>query len=108
MADPRCKFDSKIGEELYVFILFEFIPYLKLSVKFASQICHENINKTLDGAYLSDFGLDHQRSSYLGEAIYLVKFSFFHTALPENVTFISTYISTRVAHRAQFFCEKGE
>jgi hypothetical protein len=28
------------------------------SVKFASQICHESINKTLDGAYLADFGID--------------------------------------------------
>ena len=33
-------------------------PILKLSVKFASQICHENINKPLDGAYLEDFGID--------------------------------------------------
>ena len=31
---------------------------LELSVKFASQICHENINKPLDGPYLSDFGID--------------------------------------------------
>ena len=31
---------------------------LELSVKFASQICHENINKPLDGAYLADFGID--------------------------------------------------
>ena len=37
-------------------ILFKFI--LELSVKFASQICHENINKPLDGAYLADFGID--------------------------------------------------
>ena len=33
-------------------------PILELSVKFASQICHENINKPLDGAYLADFGID--------------------------------------------------
>ena len=33
-------------------------PILELSVKFASQICHENINKPLDGAYLTDFGID--------------------------------------------------
>ena len=33
-------------------------PILELSVKLASQICHENINKPLDGAYLADFGID--------------------------------------------------
>ena len=33
-------------------------PILELSVKFASQICHENINKPLDGTYLVDFGID--------------------------------------------------
>ena len=33
-------------------------PILKLSVKFASQIYYENINKPLDGAYLADFGID--------------------------------------------------
>ena len=33
-------------------------PILELSVKFASQICHENIKKPLDGAYLADFGID--------------------------------------------------
>ena len=33
-------------------------PILKFSVKFESQICHENINKPLDGAYLADFGID--------------------------------------------------
>ena len=33
-------------------------PILELSDKFASQICHENINKPLDGAYLADFGMD--------------------------------------------------
>ena len=31
---------------------------LELSVKFASQICHENIKKPLDGAYLADFSID--------------------------------------------------
>ena len=36
-------------------------PILELSVKFASQICHENINKPLDGAYLADFGIDITR-----------------------------------------------
>ena len=29
-----------------------------MSVKFTSQIWHENINKQLDGAYLADFGID--------------------------------------------------
>ena len=38
--------------------LFDSSPILELSVKFASQICHENSNKLLDGAYLSDFGID--------------------------------------------------
>ena len=33
-------------------------PILELSVKFASQIFHENINKPLDGAYLADFCVD--------------------------------------------------
>ena len=31
---------------------------LELSVKFASQICHENTNKPLDGAYLADFSIN--------------------------------------------------
>ena len=34
------------------------LPILELSVKFVSQICHENINKPLDGTYLADFGID--------------------------------------------------
>ena len=29
-----------------------------LTTFFASQICHENINKPLGGAYLSDSGID--------------------------------------------------
>ena len=33
-------------------------PILQLSVKFESQICHENINKPVDGTYLADFGID--------------------------------------------------
>ena len=33
-------------------------PILELSVKFASQICHENINKPIDSTYLVDFGKD--------------------------------------------------
>ena len=32
-------------------------PY-ELSVKFASEICHENTNKLVDGTYLADFGID--------------------------------------------------
>ena len=33
-------------------------PILEMSVKLVSQICHENINKPLDGANLPDFGID--------------------------------------------------
>ena len=33
-------------------------PILELLAKFASQICHENINKPVDVAYLEDFGID--------------------------------------------------
>ena len=33
-------------------------PILELSFKFAFEICHKNINKPLDGAYLADFGID--------------------------------------------------
>ena len=33
-------------------------PILELSVKFASQICHEKINIPLDGTYSADFGID--------------------------------------------------
>ena len=40
-------------------------PILKLSVKFASQICHENISKPLDGTYLTDFGIDINLSAVL-------------------------------------------
>ena len=36
-------------------------PILELSVRFVSQICHENINKPLDGTYLADFGIDIRR-----------------------------------------------
>ena len=50
---------------LYKFIHYEY-PLLKLSVKFASQICHENINKPLDGTYLAYFGIDI-RSNYREE-----------------------------------------
>ena len=31
---------------------------LELSVKFVSQICHDNINKPLDDTYLAVFGID--------------------------------------------------
>ena len=31
---------------------------LELSVKFASEICHENTNNPVDAAYLADFGVD--------------------------------------------------
>ena len=34
------------------------LPILDLSVKFTSQICHENTNTSLDGTYLVDFGID--------------------------------------------------
>ena len=33
-------------------------PIWELSVKFASQICHENTNTPLDGTYFADFGID--------------------------------------------------
>ena len=51
---------NKISCEKYVFEQNQYnsSPILELSVKFASQICHENINKSLDGAYLADFGID--------------------------------------------------
>ena len=39
-------------------LLFNSSPILELSVKFASQICNENIYKPLDGAYLAEFGID--------------------------------------------------
>ena len=40
-------------------------PILELSVKFISQICHGNINKPLDGAYLTDFVIDLDSNYYL-------------------------------------------
>ena len=51
---------NKISCQKYVFEQNEYIsfPILELSVKCVSQICHENINKPLDGAYLADFGID--------------------------------------------------
>ena len=44
-------------------------PTLQLSVKFESQICHENINKPLDGAYLADFDMDIRRPLILTVSI---------------------------------------
>ena len=51
---------NKMNCQKYVVTLFcsKSSPILELSVKFGSQICHENINKQLDGAYLADFGID--------------------------------------------------
>ena len=59
---------NKISCQKYVITLFcsNSSPILELSVKFASQICHENINKPLDGAYLADFGIDITASSFTG------------------------------------------
>ena len=65
--DANLTDNSKIGDEFEqnklseVYIqtkLIQFIPYLGLSVKFVSQICHENTNTPLDGAYLANFGID--------------------------------------------------
>ena len=52
--------NNKRSCQKYVFEQNEYNspPILELSVKVASQICHENINKPLDGAYLADFGID--------------------------------------------------
>ena len=47
-------------------------PILELSVKFASQICYENINKPLDGVYLADFGI-HISLGHLARYIYLAE-----------------------------------
>ena len=57
-------------------------PILELSVKFASQICHENINKTIDGAYLADFGIDISvdvRSKSFQMAIFIRINEIYHT-----------------------------
>ena len=37
-------------------------PILELPVKFVYQICHENINKLLDGAYLANLGIDIKKN----------------------------------------------
>ena len=69
MADLRCKFDwqlqdsdefeqNKLSEVCIWTNLYNSFPILDLSVKFASQICHENTNTPPDGAYLADFGID--------------------------------------------------
>ena len=44
-------------------------PILELSVKFVSQIYHENINKLLDGTYLADFGLDITQIQSFAEGV---------------------------------------
>ena len=51
---------NKMSCQKYVLSTFEpeFIAILELLVKFVSQICHENINKPLGGAYLAYFGID--------------------------------------------------
>ena len=51
---------NKISCQKYVFEQNEYnlSPILELSVKFASQIGHENINKPQDGTYLADIGID--------------------------------------------------
>ena len=51
--------NSKIGGEFEQNKLSEVctIDYLGV-VSQICQICHENINKPLDGAYLADFGID--------------------------------------------------
>ena len=70
MADLRCMFDWQLQDRGWIpamnltihtsdnLFCSNSFPILELSVKFASQICHENSNKLLDGAYLSDFGID--------------------------------------------------
>ena len=71
MADLRCKFEWKLQDRgwirtrlvvriIYIFEQNEYnsCPILELSVKFASEICHEKTNKPVDGAYLADFGID--------------------------------------------------
>ena len=70
MADLRCKFDSQIQDRGWIWTMNLTInisdnlfcsnssPILELSIKFASHIFHENINKPLDGTYLADFGID--------------------------------------------------
>ena len=51
---------NKISCQKYVFEQIEYnsSPILELSVKLSSQIFNENTNTPLDGAYLTDFGID--------------------------------------------------
>ena len=50
---------NKLSEvNIVKFIVRISSPILELSVKLVSQICQENTNKPLDGAYLADFGID--------------------------------------------------
>ena len=51
---------NKLSCQKYVFEQNEYnsFPILELLDKFASQICHENTNTTLEGGYLADFGID--------------------------------------------------
>ena len=61
LTTPRKgKNSNKISCHKYVFEQNEYnsSPFLELSMKFASEICHENTNTPLDGAYLADFGID--------------------------------------------------
>ena len=54
-------------------------PILELSVKFASQICYENTNTSLDGAYLADFGIDIRYDNTTNRDMYIVaQFDSFH------------------------------
>ena len=59
---------NKISCQKYVFEQNEYnsSPILELSVQFASQICHENFNKPLDGTYLADFGIDNNKMDLSG------------------------------------------
>ena len=54
------EFEQDISCQKYVFQQNEYnlSPISELSVKYASEICHENTNTPLDGAYLADFGID--------------------------------------------------
>ena len=54
--------NSKIRDEFKQNKLSNSSSILELSVKFASQICHENINKPLDGDYFADFGIDNRKN----------------------------------------------
>ena len=49
-------------------------PILELSVKFASQVCHENINKPQDGSYLAAFGIDITPTLILYLMLFSLKF----------------------------------